>query len=99
MVRSTEGLQTSVGRSLQGTFRPYRATWHRRHKDKDPRPSCKVRLDRMVNVGRISAAGIQSFTRCRRYRAFGRFLGLPRSHIRAKPDPFQAIGRAILEAR
>lgn len=53
MVRSTEGLQTSVGRSLQGTFRPYRATWHRRHKDEDPRESCKVRLDRMVNAGRI----------------------------------------------
>jgi hypothetical protein len=99
MVRSTEGLQTSVGRSLQGTFRPYRATWHRRHKDEDPRPSCKVRLDRMVNVGRISAAGIQSFTRCRCYRAFAGNPGLPRGQIRAKPGPFQAIPRAILEAR
>lgn len=57
MVRSTEGLQTSVGRSLQGTFRPYRAVWHRRDKDEDPRESCKMRLDRMVNVGRISGVG------------------------------------------
>lgn len=53
MVRSTEGLQTSVGRSLQGTFRPYRATWHQRHKDEDPARTCKVALDRMVNAGRI----------------------------------------------
>ena len=51
MVRLTVGLQTSVGRSLQGTFRPYRAVWHRRDKDEDPGPYCKVALDRMVNVG------------------------------------------------